>query len=287
MKVRIAACSALLLAAPAVLAAPGQVQVTFKVQSEKFVNGLAGGVTDVEKQVAEHLATQLRAPFPLIEWLGTAAADAPAAVFSGTLVQQGAPVPMIQIVWNASVDGTAFTMPQLDPITLYDSRTLVRPYRNAGELTDDIDDALAAWIRTDTVEKSLHDQFVTQVPLANRVDLDAARQAIVIPLPWERAKVRDDSVFILEFVRPAPAEKVVLRLTPPSQRLIDPALGATECAAAACTEGVASVANDAIWSRCVQALLDANAPPLLVTVREYKQDPHAGAIRPNGTSVSP
>lgn len=51
MKVRIAACSALLLAAPVAIAAPGQVQVAFKIESEKFITGLEAKVTDVERVV--------------------------------------------------------------------------------------------------------------------------------------------------------------------------------------------------------------------------------------------
>lgn len=290
MNLRILGCSALVLAACAAHAAPGQVQVTFKIESAKFVGGLKdgpGGVGAVEQTLADHLATQLRAPFPLIEWLSTAPADAPAAVFAAKLVQQGTPIPTIQIVWSGNIGGSEFTMTPLAVITLYDSRNTERPYRNAAQLVDDVDKKLVEWSVADPVIRDLHDQFVTQVPLADRVDLDAQRQAIVIPLPWDRAKVHDDSVFQLEFVRTAPTEKVALRLAAPSQRLIDPALGATECAAASCTEGIASVANDAIWSKCVQVLLGANPPPLLVTVRNYKRDPHGGAIRPNGTSVTP
>ncbi len=285
MKVRIAACSALLLAAPGVIAAPGQVQVAFKIESEKFVSGLQAQVTDVEKTVAGHLAAQLQAPFPLIEWLNATPADAPAAVLTARLVQEGASVPLIQIVWSARVGDKDFTMPEIDPIKLYGPNKLIRPYRDADRLATDVQNALTAWIRTDTVERSVHDQFVTQVPLAVSVEFDTPRQAIVIPLLWERAKVRDDSVFLLEFTRPAPTERVVVRLTPPAPRLGDPP-GATECAADACTEGVVSVAKDAVWSKCVQLLLGAERPPLIVTVREYKQDPHAGGVR-NGTTVSP
>lgn len=286
MNDRIGWFGALLLAAGLAQAAPGQVQVTFTIASDKFQKGLKGAVGGVEADLATRLAAHLQTPFPLIDWVGAVPADAPAAKFVATLAQDDLPIPNIQVRWSARIGDTDIPMPQLDAITVYQFRAIERPYRNPGQLTKEIDAALAAWIRTDAVEQNLHDQFVTHVPLATRIDFDTQRQAIVIPLQWQRAKLGDESVFRLEFVRAAPIGNFKVKLSGVSERLSEPLAGNTQCIVSSCTEGGTPVANDA-WNTCVKILLDANPPPLSVSVEKYRFDANPGLTGAHGTVVSP
>jgi hypothetical protein len=275
-----------LFAAAAVQAAPGQVQVTVTIESDKFKRGLKDKLAPAEKELSSTLAKHLRDRFPLIDWLPEEPPAPAAARFSATLSQDALPVPNIRIVFAGRIGASAIAMPQVDPITLYQFKALERPYADPEQLIRDVDSALETWVRTDIVEDNLHDQFVTLVPLANSLEVDAERRAVVIPLAWQRAKLGEESVFRLEFIPDEATGNVAIKLGGVTERRRDPLNGGTQCRPASCTQDGAEVASDALWNTCLQILRSATRPPLLVRVEKYRFNANPGAVS-SGLAVSP
>lgn len=275
-----------LLAAAAVHAAPGQVQVAVTIESDKFKRGLRDKLVPTEKELSRTLAEHLRDRFPLIDWLSEEPPAPAVARFSATLSQDDLPVPNIRILFTGQIGAAKIAMPQVDPITLYQFRAIDRPYADPDRLIRDVDSALETWVRTDIVEKNLHDQFVTLVPIANSLEIDAERRAVVIPLAWQRAKLADDSVFRLEFIPDEATGNVAIKLGGVTERRRDPLNGGTQCRPASCTQDGDVVPSDALWNRCVQILRNATRPPLLVRVETYRFSANPGAPS-SGLVVSP
>lgn len=267
-------------------AAPGEVQVVFRIDSEKFQRGLQGTRGAVESELSRKLANSLQSMFPLIEWVGSAPAGAPAATLVASLAQDGQVIPNIEVRWTAKIGDQDLAMPHLHAVPIYQVTNIDRPYRNPTQLTDDVNAKVTAWIQTDTVDKVVHDEFVTQVPLATSVKLDSSIKAILIPLEWRRSKLGEQTEFRLEFTRTAPLSRIKIKLNGVAERLSEPMPGDTQCLVASCTASSVPVNGDA-WQNCVEMLNTRDAPPLLVSVDQYQFNDHPDGIETNGTAVRP
>ncbi|HXC51434.1 MAG TPA: hypothetical protein VN634_11155 [Candidatus Limnocylindrales bacterium] len=277
---------ALIASASTAAAAPGQIRVNFTIASSEFQRGLGTARQRVEEDLAGRLAVQLQAPFPLLDWL-TAPSTPESGSLSAILVEEGTPIPEIKIQWSARIGNTLVSTPHLDTIGVYGASALDRPYHNPEQLIRDVNAKLSAWIQTDAGQAKLHQDFVTQVSFADKVEFDSTTRAIVIPLEWKRAMLGDDTEFQLEFATATPPAGFRIKLDGVSERRGPPMPGNTQCKPSDCFEDGTSVSSDVVWNKCVGILLAANPPPLSVRVKKYIFDAHAGLASRDGTAVTP
>ncbi len=287
MNSRVLIVLSLLFAAATANAAPGQVLVVFKIESAKFSEGLDPKTAATEAALAKKVAAQLQAMFPPIDWVTTAPPDGAAATFTASLVQDAARMPLIALKWTGKVGDRELSFHDLQHNwTVYDVGNPIRPYRDANQLITDIDAKLNEFMLSTATEDNLHNEFVKQVPLATRVDLDLQKKAVVIPLSWARAKLDDSCEFRLEFTRNQPLTRMKVLLGQVAEVLEGTKLGNTESRIASCAASGEPVEAET-WEKCVAILASPGAPPLLVSFEKYKFFDQVSGVRPSGTAVTP
>jgi len=277
----------LLLGCAAVNAAPGQVLVVFKIDSVKFKDGLDPKVATTEAALTQKAAAQLQAMFPPIDWVTTAPADGAAASITVTLTQNTLPMPVISLRWTGKVGNRDLTFHDIHDWPVYDITNPIRPYRDANKLIADVDAKLLEFMRSDKTERNLHDDFVMQVPLATRVDLDMQKQAVVIPLSWARAKLADSCKFRLEFTRAEPLTQMTVLLGQVAEVLEGDDRGNTQSRLASCAASGDPIDGADRWQKCVAVLATPAAPPLLVKFEDYKFFDRVSGVAASGTAVTP
>jgi len=277
----------LLLGCATAGAAPGQVLVVFKIESLKFKDGLDPNVAATEAALAQKAAAQLQAMFPPIDWLTAPPADGAAATITLSLTQNTLPLPVISLHWTGKVGNRDLTFHAIHDWPVYDVTNPIRPYRNSDKLVADVDAKLLEFMRSDKTERNLHDDFVMQVPLATRVELDAQTQAVVIPLSWARAKLADSCKFRLEFTRPQPLTQMTVLLGQVAEVLEGDDRGNTQSRLASCAASGDLIDGDDRWQKCVGVLAMPAPPPLLVKFEDYKFFDRVSGVAASGTAVTP
>jgi len=268
-------------------AGPGQVLVVFTIDSDRFKNGLKPQTADTESKLAKTLADILQAKYPPLQFVTTAPADAPAATFAASLRQDDGSIPAIDIHWSAKIGATDLPMPDLHDWSVYESNDPFQPYRSPDKLVSDVKAQLQRWIRSDAIYPHVHDEFVKHVPLATHVDLDEQMQAVLIPLPWLRAQLSDESMFRLEFRRASPPGEMKVVLYRVARRLTDPSQGDTQSLVKSCAASGAPVSDNTLWDSCIRVLKQANPPPYLVSIEHYEFGAHLPDVASNGTVIRP
>jgi hypothetical protein len=263
------------------------VLVVVNIESTKFRDGLDTKTATTEAALAKKLAAQLQAMFPPIEWVTTAPADGAAATIIASLTQNTLPMPAISLHWAGKVGDRALAFHELRDWPVYDVTNPIRPYRDADKLIADVDARLVEFMGSEETERKLHDDFVVQVPLATRVDLDQQRQAVVLPLSWARAKLADSCKFRLEFTRAQPLSQMTVLLGQVAEVLEGDDRGKTQSRLASCAASGDPIDGADRWQKCIAVLDSPGAPPLLVKFEDYKFSDRISGVAASGTAVTP
>jgi hypothetical protein len=266
-------------------AAPAQVLVVAKVESKNFRSGLGAAVPATEAAIAKNLATQLKAMFPPLDWITTAPADGAAATLTATLAQDDELLPNIVLRWSAKIGTENLPLHAVREWPVYESSIAGRPYRDPEGLISFLDAKIKSRLNTDNTEAKIHDDFIKAVPLATRIEFDKSADAVLIPISWSTAQISDESLFRLEFIRPAPAGRIKVLLGA-TERMLEPMKGRTQGKVASCVAGGSAV-PDNIWSTCVAILEQQGAPPLSLSFERYKFAGNVSGISTSGTSEAP
>jgi len=184
-------------ASASAVAAP-QVSVRFVVAAPTFAQNLGAVKSQVERDVATALASDVTAYFPVVLWDASAPAQA-AAELRLTLTEiPASPLPAISLVWSAIVGGQAVSTADLPPIALYGSFDLERATHDPANLASIIQQKLAAWLQNQDDRERLKG-LLKLIPLAHSVEVDSQAEHILVPLSLAQSKMDSSSILLVTF----------------------------------------------------------------------------------------
>jgi hypothetical protein len=247
------------------------VRVAVVIEAGQFTDMLAEAQRKtIETTTAKALVAELARPFPIIDWR-VDPADVPVATLTAAIVERRAPNadpnadPEINLVWRAKSKDGPIPMPRIGVTTLYSAGIVDRPVDDPhGLFTEKLRSTLVGWANSQTVQDALKQQFLTQVLIANKV-VAAGTQFVVVPLSYQGAKMRKDSVLRVKYNDGAGNGLGAkdFSLTGIVMRDSDPLPGGTQTHVGSCELGGAAVPPQERWAKCVAPL---NSTPRTVSV---------------------
>jgi hypothetical protein len=265
------------------IADPPKVLVEFKIEAQKFKDGLQQAAAPAEAALATRIAALLQEKFPPMQWV-TGPQAAPAATLTASLVQDDSAMPRISIHWTAKIGDQPLALHKLQDWTIYDVNRAGRPYFDAVKMKADVSAKIEQWMRVDHTRDDVHDDFLVQVPLAHRVDLDTGKKNVVLPLSWRSAKLGDASEFRVEFgnTDPAPDMKIFLNNVGEARGGFS---GLTRSRVSSCTDSGDNLPEDQWWSSCAAILTANGGPPYVLRFKHYEIGEHPEGVADNGTTA--
>ena len=276
----------------AIAQTPRVVQIVVAVESQQFKDGLgATHRTQIESEVAALVATELGKPFPIFDWRASPGNVVPVATLTAAIIERqlGDPDtsdPEIKLVWRAKAEGIELVMPREIESTLYKASVTDRPIDDfGGKFRRALGEAAVAWVNSETNQNQLKDKFLRHVLIANKVVPTANSEFVVVPLPWQDVKMRQDSVLRVEYVEGTPdPQQMRFTLTGMAPRLADPLLGSTQTLLGNCQRGGGPVPDADRWNKCVAPLSTNPLRRVSVYADPYNYEPHPDVL--NGVIVN-
>jgi hypothetical protein len=257
------------------------VRVAVVIEAEQFTDMLADAQRKtIEATVAKALVAELARPFPIIDWR-VDTSDVPVATLTAAVVERRAPNadpnsdPEINLVWRAKSKDGPITMPKIGVTTLYSVGIVDRPVDDPrGIFTEKLRSTLVGWANSETAQEALKTQFLTKVLIADKV-VAAGTQFVVVPLSYQGAKMRKDSVLRVKYNDGAGngLGAKEFTLTGIVLRDSDPLPGSTQTHVDTCELGGEAVPPQERWSKCV-APLNTTARPVQVYADPYIYEAH-------------
>jgi hypothetical protein len=281
-----------LLCGAAFAQTPRVVRVAVVIEAEQFTDMLADAQRKaIETTAAKALVAELAQPFPIIDWR-VESADVPVATLTAAIVERRAPnanpnaEPEINLVWHAKSKDGPIGMPGIGVTTLYSSGIIDRPVDDPhGIFTEKLRSTLVSWANSQTVQDALKTQFLNHVLIANNV-VAASSEFVVVPLSYQGAKMRKDSILRVQYNDGAGGglARKEFTLTGMVFRDDDPLRGSTQTHVDTCELGGKAVPPQENWAKCV-APLGANPRTVSVYADPYHYEAHpdvdaAGVIEP-------
>jgi hypothetical protein len=247
------------------------VKVVVVIEAEQFTDMLADAQRKtIESRTANALVAELARPFPIIDWRADTT-DVPVATLTAAIVDRRAPNadpnedPEINLVWRAKSKDGPIPMPGVGVTTLYSSGIVDRPVDDPnGIFTEKLRGTVVSWANSQTVQDALKQQFLNHVLIADKV-VAAGSKFVVVPLSYQGAKMRKDSVLRVKYNDGA-ADGLGAKeftLTGMVLRDSDPMPGSTQTHVGICELGGDPVPTQESWSKCVAPL---SAAPRTVSV---------------------
>ena len=271
--VRLLFCGSALLCAAASAQTPRVVKVVAVVEAAQFTDMLTEAQRQsIEATAAKALVAELAKPFPIIEWRSNTGSDVPVATLTAAVVERRPANsdpnadPEINLVWRAKSGDSPFEMPKIGVTTLYSTGMVDRPVDDPdGRFTEKLRGAVVTWANSQTNQELLKEQFLKHVLIANQV-VTAGSQFVVVPLSYQGAKMRKDSVLLVKYRDGAAGglSRKEFTLTGMVQWDSDPLPGSTQTHVSRCELGGQPVPLQESWAKCV-APLSAH-PPKVVAV---------------------
>jgi hypothetical protein len=180
--------------------AASAVVVKAPVVAPTFVENLDTDRAKVETILADALVANLRQHFPVLDWQRTPAT--PEAELVLTLEERAGAGPKKEVTlrWSGRVGSEDKTLAGLSAIPVYGAFDLSRETSDADALSVVLKDKLDAWFRESSNRKELSKAFMNLVPLAHSIDVDNAKQRLVLPFSMTTAKMGDQSKLVIRFI---------------------------------------------------------------------------------------
>jgi hypothetical protein len=172
--------AALLLTASAALADSPKADVRFVIEAQQFVDGLQSSRASVERALTQTLLDECRdqKAFPFLQWTNGDAAAVNRLVVA--LVQRRAGGDFEMLLEYRGTTKNGALPPALQEVVYrwFDSK-----YADAADVVKTrLQKKVRDQFASDTFRKNLLHYFVSQVPLAEKVDLDTRGHRVIVPV---------------------------------------------------------------------------------------------------------
>ncbi len=256
---------------------PRAVQVVVTIESSQFRTGLGDARRQrIESTLATEVAASLAQQFPVVDWWVTADAGVPAGRLIAAVTERPTDMlPEVSLEWRAEITGKNLRMPSVFPQPLYSGSNAERPvHDDRGAFLKLLREKVVGWVQSETNSNHLRDEFLRHVPLATSVTVPPGQRLVVVPVPWQQARLSEKAVFLVSY-RGSDAgapEQMRVMLTGLAPRLTDPLLGNTQTHVDKCTRGGAPIDAAQLWDTCVDPLSRNPQQALRVSIDHYVYD---------------
>src|SRR6185436_8611877 len=164
----------------AALAEPPKVDVRFVIEAQQFVDGLQGSRASVERALTQTLLDECRdqKSFPFVKWSNGDAAATNRLVVALVQRRAGSDFEML-IEYRGTIKGGAMA-PALQEVVY---RWFEAKYADTAEVVKArLQKRLRDQFANEPFRKSLLRYFVSQVPLAETVDIDVPGHRVIVPV---------------------------------------------------------------------------------------------------------
>lgn len=183
--------------------AASTVVVKTPIAAPTFVENLDTDRAKVESNLGDALVVNLRQHFPVLDWQRTA--PSPEAELVLTLEERAGSGPKkeVNLRWRGRVGNEDKPLAGLIAIPVYGAFDLSRETSDADALSVVLKGKLDAWFRESSNRKEFSKAFMNLVPLAYSIDVDNAKQRLVLPFSMTTARMGDQSKLVIRFVADA------------------------------------------------------------------------------------
>jgi hypothetical protein len=192
--------AALLFTGADVALAASAVVVKAPVVAPTFVENLDTDRVKVETSLADALVANLRQHFPVLDWQRTPPSHEAELVLTLDERAGAGPKKEVTLRWSGRVGSEDKPLAGLSAIPVYGAFDLARETSDADALAVVLKDKLDAWFRESSNRKEFSKAFMNLVPLAHSIDVDNAKQRLVLPFSMTTAKMGDQSKLVIRFI---------------------------------------------------------------------------------------
>ncbi|HSL69849.1 MAG TPA: hypothetical protein VK864_06375 [Longimicrobiales bacterium] len=247
------------------------------VESAQFRTGLGEPRRkNIESTIANEVSASLTQQFPVVDWWVTADAGTPAGRLIAAITERPTDMlPEVNLEWRAEIEGKSLRMPSVFPQPLYSGSNAERPvHDDRGAFLKLLRDKVVGWVQSETNSEHLRVEFLRYVPLATSVTVPPGQRLVVVPVPWQAARLSERAVLLVSYrgSDTGTPEQMRVMLTGLAPRLTDPLLGNTQSQVDKCTRGGAPIDAAQLWGTCVDPLSRNPQQTLVVRVDDYIYD---------------
>jgi hypothetical protein len=259
---------------------PG-VMLTFNLQARDFRATLSDAAQgEVADSVLRDLQTDLSSHFCYVRWQrgGADSSDLDSVnAFTVSVVGEDRPGGMgqrVHLEFQTRLASRAALLVEARRPVLYESYD-VQPTQDRYRFIADITDSLSALVADREFRHTLEDQFLSRIPIAKAIRVEAPMRCIVIPLPWDALRMDEGSRFeaVWQSAPPESGPPLPGDLLMESRSSYD---GDIMCRLIRFFCPPVDVDASPAWDDSIPGILDrAIEGSLIVYLREYQRNPYA------------
>jgi hypothetical protein len=242
--------------------APPWVDVDFSIQAKNFKNNLQG-VSQIETEIERVITDLCSNYFPFLRWriAGLAGPDIYNGLNLALTQEEAIPMPRIIVSFSCNIEKNSIKLPAIQSIIVHEAFDMDRPTQDPEKFILRVKSLLRQRFHNEDFRSRLHRDFLSSIPLSQRIIVAESEHLVVVPIKWELLKPGGDSVLYVDFVsfgEPGSEKSGTMKLSLIQKRWRAPSPGSVQGAIAMLNFAPLIIVNVGEWHEDIPLIFSGN-----------------------------